>query len=74
MTLLEKAKAMRAAIDRADLALHGFGNLTDAIRLWADHDRKEVGIIVRANCGEVHQIGEALTELNRIIHSPDFEF
>ena len=75
MTLLEKAKAMRAAIDQMELAMMGFGNMADLVQSWGEpRHRAELGVTIKTNCGEVYRVNEALEELNRIVHSPDFQF
>lgn len=75
MTLEEKAKVMRDAIDKMELALMGFGNLPELVQHWGDpKHRAELGVILRTNCGQVYQVNDALNELNRIVHSPDFNF
>lgn len=75
MTLLEKAKVMRAAIDKMELALMGMQNLVDLPDKWKEpRHPAELGVTIRTNCGEVYCVTDALTELNRIVHSPDFQF
>lgn len=75
MTTLEKAKIMRTAIDRMELALMSMGNLVDLPEKWGEpRHPNELGVNIRTNCGEVYQVTDALAELNRIVHSPDFQF
>lgn len=75
MTLKEKAKVMRDAIDRMELALMGFSNLESLPRSWGEpRHHAELGVTLKTNCGEVYRVTDALAELNRIVHSPDFEF
>lgn len=75
MTLKEKAKVMRAAIDRMELALMGMPGLVDLPEQWKEpRHPAELGVNVRTNCGEVYRVTDALAELNRIINSDEFQF
>lgn len=73
MTLLEKAKVMRAAIDKMELALMGFGNLYELPRMWGEpRHPAELGATIKTTCGEIYRVSDALDELNRIVNSDDF--
>lgn len=75
MTLKEKAKVMRDAIDAMELALMGMPNLVDLPEKWKEpRHPSELGVTVRTTCGEVYRVTDALSELNRIVNSPDFQF
>jgi hypothetical protein len=73
MTLEEKARDMRNAIDAMEIAMMGFGELVDLPRTWGEpRHRSDLGVTLKVNCGQVYQVTDALAELTRIINSPEY--
>jgi len=73
MTLREKAQAMRHAIDMMEGALMGAESLTGLPEKWGEpRHRPEIMVSPAMTAGEVYRIYDAMTELTRIINSPDF--
>ena len=73
LTLKQKAKDMRNAIDAMELALMGFGDLVELPRKWGEpRHRDELGVKLPVNCGQVYRVCDALEELTRIINSPEY--
>lgn len=73
MTLKEKARDMRNAIDAMDLALHGWPELIDLPEKWGEpRHRPDLGVKVPGTTAQVYQICDALAEINRIINSDEY--
>ncbi len=73
MTLEEKARDMRNAIDRMELAMMGFGVLIDLPRQWGEpRHRDGIGVELKVTCGQVYEVCDALEELTRIINSDEY--
>lgn len=71
-TIRRKALEMRNAIDGIDLALHGENDIERKRKLFKDA-RDDLMIQVTMTAADLRQIGNAMDECNRIIHSPDYE-
>ena len=71
MSLTQKIREMRNAIDGIDLALHGIDHLDEIRTLWQD-GRDDLKIKIEMDLGTFRQICDALDECNRIINSPEF--
>ena len=71
MTLEQKAKEMRDALDGIELALCGIDGLDRARRLWDDAD-VDVTIKLEMSAATLRQLGRAFDECNRIMNSPEF--
>lgn len=73
MTLEQKAKDMRAAIDAMELAMMGFGDLVELPLKWGEpKHRDDLGVTLKVNCGQVYVVTDALAELTRIINSEEY--
>ena len=73
LTLKQKAKDMRNAIDRMELALMGFGDLVELPRRWGEPRMgNHVRPLLELNAGQVYEVCDALEELTRIINSNEY--
>lgn len=73
MTLAEKARDMRNAIDAMELAMMGFGDLVDLPEKWGEpRHRDDLGVNFPCTAGQVYRVCDALAELTRIINSDDY--
>lgn len=73
MTLEQKAKDMRAAIDAMEIAMMGFGDIVDLPRKWGEpRHRDDIGVKLPVTAGQVYRVTDALAELTRIINSPEY--
>ncbi len=71
LTLEQKAKDMRNAIDGIELALMGFGNLVDLPPLF-ENQRLDLRLSVACTVQDMLQVCKALEECTRIINSDDY--
>jgi hypothetical protein len=71
MTLEQKAREMRSALDAIELALMGVEEFPELPALF-ETTGENVTIILRMTVGTMRQICTALDECNRIVNSPDF--
>ena len=71
MSLEQKAKEMRDALDRIELALCCIEGLDRARRLWDDAD-DDVVVKLEMSAATLRQLGNAFDECNRIMNSPEF--
>ena len=73
MTLEEKARDMRSAIDAMELALMGFGDLVDLPEKWGEpKHRDDLSVKLLTTTGQVYRVCDALAELTRIINSEEY--
>lgn len=73
--LLRKAREMRHAIDMIEGAMMRFGELTELPRTWGEpRHRRELGVTLKTNCGQVYDLCDALSECTRIINSDEYVF
>ncbi len=71
MTLKEKAKAMRDAIDGIENAMMGLGDFVDLPELF-DGCRDDMEIAPRMKVGEMRRVCEALKKCTTIINSDEY--
>ncbi len=71
MTLQQKAKEMRNAIDALELALMGFGKLVELPELFEDAD-EGTALAMPVTVGQVRRVCTALSECTRIINSDEY--
>ena len=71
MSLVDKAKVMRDAIDGIELALQGIDHLEELQTRWQDA-RDDLMIKIEMDVGTFRQICSALDECNRIVHDPEY--
>lgn len=75
MTLKEKARDMRHAIDMIEGALMRWPELMDLPdKLGQPRHRRELGLYIKGNCGQLYDLYDAMSECNRIINSPEYNF
>lgn len=69
----EMATEMRRAIDAMEIAMMGLGDFADLPHKWGEpRHRPELGVSIKATAGQVYRVCDALSELTRIINSPDY--
>lgn len=73
MTPQEKARDMRSAIDAMELAMMGWPELVDLPERWGEpRHRPDLKVSVPGTTEQVYRICDALSELTRIINSPEY--
>ena len=73
MTLKEKARDMRNAINDMELALMGAPELIDLPERWGEpRFMDHIYTTINIKASQVYRIGDALSELTRIINSPEY--
>lgn len=70
-----KARDMRSAIDAMELAMMGWPELVDLPEKWGEpRHRSDVKVSIPGTVEQVYRICDALSELTRIINSPEYQF
>ena len=73
MTWKDMAREMRHAIDQMELAMMGT-ELVDLPRKWGEpRHREDLSVSPKMTAGQVYRICDAVSELTRIIHDPEFQ-
>ena len=72
MSLAEKAIEMRNAIDHIELALNGIDRFESLNELW-EGASADLPIKVSMTVGTMRQLRGSYDELNRIVHSPEYD-